>query len=89
MRYGIHGDPTASQTSISDLAKLNSTVNDFISESTEYEDEDKDLLKEIFRDGNQLVHQFDSILRRVLFMENVIEAQKDRLNSELSSEEKA
>ena len=61
MRYGIHGDPTASKTSISDLAKLNSTVKDFITQSKEYEEEDKDLLLEIFRDGNQLVHNFDSI----------------------------
>ena len=89
MKYGINGDTSVSKTSISDLARLNSTVNDFITQSEEYEEEDKDLLKEIFRDGNQLIFQFDSILRRVQFLENVMESSKISLNAKLTSEEKA
>ena len=64
MKYGINGDVSASKTSISDLAKLNSTVEDFITESQEYEDEDKDLLKDIFRSGKLVVQQYDTILRK-------------------------
>ena len=41
INYGINGDPSVSKTTISDLAKLNSTVDDFITQSEEYEEEDK------------------------------------------------
>ena len=52
MQYGINGDATVSKTSISDMARLNDTVNEFIKNSEEYEEEDKDLLRDIFRNGN-------------------------------------
>ena len=52
IKYGINGEASVSTTSISDIAKLNNTVEDFISKSSEYEDEDKELLKQIFTDGN-------------------------------------
>ena len=66
MRYGIHGDPEASKTSIKDIAKLTGTVEDFLRRS-EYEEDDKELLKDIFNQGDDLVQQYDMVYRRIQF----------------------
>lgn len=61
-RYGIIGGPGVSAANpSSDLMKLNKTYREFINGSS-YNDEDKEILMEVFESGNKAIEAFDRIV---------------------------
>ena len=60
-KYGIIGDATVSAANpASELMKINKTYRQFIKES-EYADEDKDILLDVFETGNKTLETFEKV----------------------------
>lgn len=63
-RYGIIGDASVSAANpSSELMKMNKTYRQFIKDS-EYDQEDKEILMEVFESGNKTIESFDKIESR-------------------------
>ena len=60
-KYDIIGADLSVANPFSDLMKLNKTWKEFIQDSDSYEAEDKEILMEVFTDGNKLIEDFDKI----------------------------
>ena len=89
MTYGILGDQALSVASPnSDLMKLNQTCREFI-KSSSYNDDDKEILMEIFELGNRVTEEFDKVQAHQHMSEALQNLHSRKVQSSLSAAERA
>ena len=86
VKYGIAGDSNVSVAHpTSDLMKLTKTYREFITDA-DYDDADKEILLEIFTNGDMKIEMFDRLVKHLELQESLKTLYQERLRLTMGSQ---